>query len=192
MLRYRVGQTVAALALASASAAFAADPATQASFVQEAAQRFDIPAAWIWAVMRAESAFEPHALSPAGAIGLMQVMPKTYGELRVRHGLGPDPFDPRDNILAGAAYLRELHDRYGAPGFLAAYNAGPARYEAHLAGRALPAETRAYVAALAPLIGGAPALSTPPQASPPSVFVVIDPVGRGLFVRRVSADEARP
>ena len=71
-------------------------------------------------------------------------------------GLGADPFDPHDNILAGAAYLRELHDRYGSPGFLAAYNAGPARYEDHLAtGQPLPAETRAYVALLAPLIGTA-------------------------------------
>jgi transglycosylase-like protein with SLT domain len=71
------------------------------------------------------------------------------------NGLGANPYDPHDNILAGAAYLRELHDRYGAPGFLVAYNAGPARYEEHAAsGRSLPAETRAYVAALAPLIAG--------------------------------------
>jgi len=75
----------------------------------------------------------------------------------MRYGLGRDPFDPRDNILAGAAYLREMHDRYGSPGFLAAYNAGPQRYDEYLAGvRALPAETRAYVATLAPLVGGEP------------------------------------
>jgi hypothetical protein len=75
----------------------------------------------------------------------------------MRYGLGRDPFDPRDNILAGAAYLREMHARYGSPGFLAAYNAGPQRYEEYLAGgRALPAETRAYVATLAPLVGGEP------------------------------------
>jgi soluble lytic murein transglycosylase-like protein len=72
----------------------------------------------------------------------------------MRYGLGTDPFDPHDNIIAGAAYLRELHDRYGSPGFLAAYNAGPARYEDHLAtGQPLPPETQAYVALLAPLIG---------------------------------------
>jgi hypothetical protein len=76
-------------------------------------------------------------------------------DLRFRYGLGADPFDPRDNILAGAAYLQELHDRYGAPGFLAAYNAGPARYEAFLAtGRPLPDETRAYLGALGPLTSG--------------------------------------
>jgi integrase len=63
------------------------------------------------------------------------------------HDSCPSIYDPHDNILAAAAYLRELHDRYGAPGFLAAYNAGPVRYEEHLTtGRPLPAETRAYVA----------------------------------------------
>lgn len=76
------------------------------------------------------------------------------GELRVRHRLGRDPYNPRDNILAGAAYLREMYDRYGSPGFLAAYNAGPGRYDEYLAGRPLPAETRAYVAALVPSFGG--------------------------------------
>jgi len=85
----------------------------------------------------------------------MQIMPKTWAELRARYGLGADLYDARDNILAGAAYIRELSDRYGAPGFLAAYNAGPGRYERHLAtGRSLPEETRAYVATLAPMIYG--------------------------------------
>ncbi|KXV60070.1 lytic transglycosylase [Acetobacter senegalensis] len=125
-----------------------------AAEVAEAARRFDIPATWIRAVMGAESADDPGAVSSAGAMGLMQIMPGTWAELRVRHHLGRDPYDPRDNILAGAAYLRELHDRYGSPGFLAAYNAGPDRYEASLAGRPLPSETRAYVASVAPLIGG--------------------------------------
>nr|WP_041794783.1 lytic transglycosylase domain-containing protein [Pararhodospirillum photometricum] len=125
-----------------------------AAHIAEAAQRFGIPAAWIRAVMRVESANEVRAISPKGAMGLMQIMPPTWADLRTRHRLGGDPYDPRDNILAGAAYLRELHDRYGSPGFLAAYNAGPGRYEEHLAGRPLPAETRAYVATLAPLISG--------------------------------------
>jgi membrane-bound lytic murein transglycosylase MltF len=104
--------------------------------------------------MQAESGGDARAVSPKGAMGLMQIMPETWASLRLRYGLGADPFDPHDNIIAGAAYLRELHDRYGSPGFLAAYNAGPARYEDHLAtGQPLPAETRAYVALLAPLIG---------------------------------------
>jgi Transglycosylase SLT domain len=125
-----------------------------AAFIVEAKQRFGIPAAWIGAVMQAESAGNARAVSSAGAMGLMQVMPETWAVLRDRYGLGPDPYDAHDNIMAGAAYLRELHDRYGAPGFLAAYNAGAARYENHLAtGRPLPAETLAYLEALAPLIG---------------------------------------
>ena len=104
--------------------------------------------------MRVESFGDARAVSPKGAIGLMQVMPKTYAELRVRHRLGADPCDPHDNILAGAAYLREMLDRYGSPGFLAAYNAGPARYDEHLMkGRPLPGETQDYVAKLAPMIG---------------------------------------
>ncbi|MFG1303000.1 lytic transglycosylase domain-containing protein [Xanthobacter autotrophicus] len=122
--------------------------------IAEASQRFGIPAPWIRAIMRAESAVDATAVSPKGTIGLMQIMPETWAELRRRHRLGDDPFDPRDNILAGAAHLRELNDRYGAPGLLAAYHAGPARYEAYLAGRQLPAETRAYVAKLAPAFGG--------------------------------------
>ena len=128
-----------------------------ADYIAEAARRFGVPVSWIRAVMGAESAGDARAVSRKGAIGLMQIMPDTWSELRARYGLGRDPFDPHDNVLAGAAYLREMHDRYGSPGFLAAYNAGPQRYEEYLAGvRALPAETRAYVAALAPLIGGKP------------------------------------
>jgi len=123
------------------------------TFVDEAAQRFGIPPCWIRAVMNVESGGQARELSPKGAMGLMQIMPETWADLRASYGLGADPYDPHDNILAGAAYLRELHDRYGAPGFLAAYNAGPARWEDHLAtGRPLPEETQAYVAALAPLI----------------------------------------
>jgi soluble lytic murein transglycosylase-like protein len=127
-----------------------------AAFVTEASKRFALPEHWIHAVMHAESSAKPRARSERGAMGLMQIMPKTWTELRARYGLGADPYDPRDNILAGAAYIRELYDRYGAPGFLAAYNAGPGRYERHLAtGRPLPDETQAYVATLAPMINRA-------------------------------------
>lgn len=129
--------------------------------IAEAAQRFGVPVAWIRAVMSAESAGDPRAVSRKGAMGLMQIMPDTWSELRARYGLGRDPFEPRDNILAGTAYLREMYDRYGSPGFLAAYNAGPQRYDEYVAGvRALPAETRAYVAMLAPLIDSEPAERT--------------------------------
>ena len=119
----------------------------------DAARRFGIPQLWIRAVMEVESAGNPRAVSHAGAMGLMQIMPGTWAELRAAYGFGDDPFDPRDNILAGTAYLRQMYDRFGSPGFLAAYNAGPARYQEHLdTGRALPLETRNYLAILAPLI----------------------------------------
>ncbi|WP_417768754.1 lytic transglycosylase domain-containing protein [Stappia sp.] len=132
--------------------AIAAHP--YAAQVTEASQRFGIPTTWIMAVMRAESAGDLRAVSSAGAMGLMQVMPDTWAGLRIRHGLGQDPFEPHDNILAGTAYLREMWDRYGnVAAMLAAYNAGPARYDEYrLADRPLPAETRAYVAALAPAL----------------------------------------
>jgi len=126
------------------------------AFVTEASKRFGVPEHWIRAVMHVESSAKQRARSSKGAMGLMQMMPETWTELRARYGLGADPYDVRDNILAGAAYIRELYDRYGAPGFLAAYNAGPERYERHLAtGRPLPEETQAYVATLAPMISRA-------------------------------------
>ncbi|MDR6787349.1 membrane-bound lytic murein transglycosylase B [Sphingomonas sp. BE138] len=126
-----------------------------APHVADAARRFGIPEAWIWAVMRVESAGNPRAVSRAGAMGLMQIMPRTWAQLRARHGLGADPFDVRDNITAGAAYLREMHDRYGnASAMLAAYNAGPGRYDDYLSrGRPLPAETVAYLARLGSITG---------------------------------------
>ena len=129
------------------------------SFIDEAASRFSVPASWIRAVIRIESDGNPKARSPKGAVGLMQLMPDTYAELRVRYGLGADPTDYHDNIIAGTAYLHEMRERFGTAGFIAAYNAGPQRYEEHLAtGGPLPDETLAYVAKLAPLLsGGLPA-----------------------------------
>ena len=128
-----------------------------ADHIAEASRRFGIPEFWIDAVLQAESAGDRRAISSAGAMGLMQIMPATWSALRQRHGLGRDPYDPRDNILAGAAYLRAMFDRYGnVAAILAAYNAGPGRYDEYLStGRVLPAETRAYVAKLAPILGNA-------------------------------------
>lgn len=153
--------TLAVAEVMPQSASIAAHP--HAAFIAEASQRFGIPEPWIRAVLRAESAGDVRAISSAGAMGLMQVMPDTWAGMRNRHGLGRDPYDPRDNILAGTAYLREMWDRYGnVAAMLAAYNAGPGRYDEHLAtGRVLPAETRAYVATLAPLLGGATAPDVP-------------------------------
>ncbi|WP_432207915.1 lytic transglycosylase domain-containing protein [Ancylobacter polymorphus] len=172
-----------------------------AVFIDEAAQRFELPASWIRAVLWVESGADPRAVSPAGAMGLMQIMPATWDELRVHYGLGADPFDPRDNILAGAAYLRQLHDRYGSiRAMLSAYNAGPARYEASLAGKPLPPETRTYIAALAPIIDKeaaagatelvrpmaqswreAPLFAAPPDRSNPTDAGVLAPRSGGLF-----------
>ncbi len=134
----------------------AGDP--YATHIAEASRRFGIPAHWIRAVMDTESDGNPNAVSAAGAMGLMQVMPDTWEELRIRFGLDNDPFEPHDNILAGTAYLHEMFDRYGdITGMLAAYNAGPARYDAFLEDcRDLPYETRTYVARLAPALGSHP------------------------------------
>ena len=133
-----------------------ADPVDRwSTFIAEASQRFGIPSPWIRRVMRAESGGRTWLrgrpiVSSAGAMGLMQLMPGTWREMRARLGLGHDPHDPRDNILAGTAYLKDMHDRFGYPGLFAAYNAGPHRYARHLAtGRPLPAETVAYVGAVA-------------------------------------------
>lgn len=124
-----------------------------AGFIAEASARFAVPASWIRAVTHIEIGGDQRATSPRGALGLMQLMPGTWVELSARYQLGLDPFDPRDNIFAGAAYLKEMHDRFGSAGFLAANHAGPARYERHLAtGQPLPPETIAYVAAVTPLL----------------------------------------
>jgi len=128
-------------------------------FIQEAARRFNIAEDWITAVMRMESGGRTEIggkpiTSKAGAIGLMQVMPETYKDMRAQYGLGANPHDPHDNVLAGAAYLKWLHDRYGYPKMFAAYNAGPGTLEAQMAGKAkLPAETQAYVKGISRILG---------------------------------------
>lgn len=137
-------------------------------YIRQAAARFDVPPKWIHAVMQAESGGHEYmdghlTVSNAGAMGLMQVMPSTYNELRLRYHLGSDPFDPLNNIMAGTAYIREMYDIYGSPGFLAAYNAGPERVDDYLTdNRPLPNETRRYVAMIGPEIAGV----NPDQRSP--------------------------
>lgn len=179
--------TLAALAIVSAAA-----PATPApvapnkaiidAAVNEAAARFGIPHAWIYAVMRQESGGRTSAISAKGAIGLLQLMPSTWRDLTLEFGLGDDPFEPRANILAGAAYMRRMYDRFGAPGFLAAYNAGPERYARSLVrGSALPVETQNYLRKLAPVIAGA----TAPQIA---VKNRSDWRTADVFVERHSAD----
>jgi soluble lytic murein transglycosylase-like protein len=180
---------LAVLAL-SAMPVKAAPPDPWTSFVAEAAHRFGIPDAWIKSVMHAESAGRTtlHGqpiTSSAGAMGLMQVMPGTYRDMRGAYHLGADAYDPHDNILAGTAYLRAMYGRFGYPGLFAAYNAGPGRYDAYLRGEAvLPAETSTYIAKLAPAPSGVMVTAQNPSAS--ALFVHLDaPVTRlsaGLFV----------
>lgn len=140
-------------------------------WIRQASQRFDVPEAWIREVMRQESGGRPNVTSRAGAMGLMQVMPGTYRELQARYGLGPDPYHPWNNIMAGTAYIREMYDLYGNPGFLAAYNAGPRRFEDYLwGGRGLPGETRTYVARIAPRIAGI----SPARRAPPEIYAAAE------------------
>jgi len=144
-----------AVALATAVPAHADSVDRWRPFIDEASARFGVPTIWIERVMRAESAGQTTLggrpiRSSAGAMGLMQLMPGTWAEMRALYGLGRNPDDPRDNILAGTAYLRLMYDRFGYPGLFGAYNAGPARYAAHLSTeRRLPAETVAYLATVA-------------------------------------------
>ena len=181
-----------------------------APYIAEASARYVIPEPWIRRVMTAESGGNTTLrgrpiVSRAGAMGLMQVMPGTWGELRATERLGADPHDPRDNILAGTAYLRAMYDRFGYPGLFAAYNAGPARYAAYLSGRSrLPRETVAYVRAVA----GAEEASRLPSGRefepPGSVFALgptslpvrAEPEAASLFVAlstsRAGSHEGRP
>lgn len=123
--------------------------------IADAAHRFGIPAKWIRQVVALESGGDVMAISPKGALGLMQLMPATYAELRVTLGLSDDPFLITNNITAGAAYLRQLYDRFGVAGMFAAYNAGPGRYQVHVSqGRPLPTETQGYVRAIAARLSG--------------------------------------
>ena len=131
-------------------------------YVSEASNRFDVPGRWIRAVMHQESSGRSASVSNKGAMGLMQLMPFTYDLMRAQYGLGNDPYEPHDNIMAGTGYIRQMYDVYGSPGFLAAYDAGPGRLDDYLTrNRPLPAETRNYVAAIGPKL----AFDSPRQRS---------------------------
>ena len=109
--------------------------------IDEASLQYGVDPKLIQAVIRVESNFDPQAISPKGAQGLMQLMPQTARELQVF-----DPFSPRDNIVGGARYLRYLLDLFNqdVPLALAAYNAGPEKVNLY---RGIPPylETRSYV-----------------------------------------------
>lgn len=122
---------------------------------REAADRFGLPVEWVMRVIAVESGGRTRLggepiTSHAGAMGLMQIMPATWAALRAQYRLGADPHHPRDNIVAGTAYLRAMYDRFGYPGLFGAYNAGPGRYADFVErGRPLPRETRDYMARIA-------------------------------------------
>lgn len=154
-------------------------------YIEKAATRFDVPVLWIRAVMHVESNGEQYkngqlTTSPVGAMGLMQVMPQTYDDMRQRYDLGSDPYDPENNIMAGAAYMREMYDIYGSPGFLAAYNAGPYRLDDYLSNHSsLPSETRRYVAMIGPVIQGVePERRSPAEQYAMNTLPVYIPPGR--------------
>lgn len=168
---------VAALALFMASPAAAEEAGDWTAYIAEASARFGVPEPWIRRVLAIESGGRTlidgrPIRSPKGAMGLMQLMPETWRAMRDAHGLGADPDDPHDNILAGTAYLRLMYDRFGYPGLFGAYNAGPGRYAAALSGTAaLPRETKDYLERAA---GAQP--QRPPQRverlAPPPLFAV--------------------
>lgn len=142
------------------TAAAAAPIARSSPFVREASRRFGIAEDWIKAVIRMESGGHTTSVdgvpitSKKGAMGLMQLMPETWRDMQRQYGLGPDPYDPHDNVLAGTAYLRWLYEKFGFPKMFAAYNAGPATVDAQPASlRGLPQETRAYVRGIARILG---------------------------------------
>ena len=128
-------------------------------YIGQAAGRFGVPQPWIRTVIHQESGGRQYLhgqpiTSDAGAMGLMQIMPATYSELAGRFGLGQDPYDPHDNIMAGTGYIKDLYQQFGSPAFLAAYNAGPHRVQMYLAGHgSLPNETVNYLASAAPGLG---------------------------------------
>jgi len=127
-----------------------------ADLIEEHASRQSLSADLVRAVIQAESAFNPHARSVKGAMGLMQLMPETAAEYGVLN-----PYDPEQNIRAGTAYLASLIDRYDDEGLaLAAYNAGPHAVEKY--GRTIPPyrETRNYVAKITNAAGSSARSST--------------------------------
>jgi soluble lytic murein transglycosylase-like protein len=189
-------KAISAVAALLCAAPAPADPIDRWSGqIAEASARFGIPSEWIRRVMRVESGGRATLrsdpiVSRAGAIGLMQLMPGTWREMRTMLGLAVDANDPRDNILAGAAYLRAMYDSFGYPGLFAAYNAGPRRYADHLAsGRALPPETRAYVEAVARERRAPPVVTT---RSPARLFALTRagtvPAAGQMFVTLASGE----
>jgi membrane-bound lytic murein transglycosylase B len=169
--------------------------------IAEASKRLGVPQSWIRSVMLAESGGRTMLgesqpiTSSAGAMGLMQLMPSTYADMRAQYGLGANPYDPHDNVIAGAAYLRWLRQKYEYPAMFAAYNDGPGNLEERLKnGGLLPRETQLYLVRVTNSVegrggGGLHALArlTRPNGSP----VMVD-CAAVVRVRAALPDEYAP
>lgn len=150
------------------------------SLIEEHATLNSVSADLVRAVIQAESAFNPRAVSPKGAMGLMQLMPGTAADFRVN-----DPYDPAENIRAGVAYLKQLLDRYDGSIelALAAYNAGPGAVKKY--GGTVPPyrETRAYVAKISGNVRSSSGTSGVTSGSNTRVYKTVDIVDGREVVR---------
>lgn len=164
-------------------------------YIKEASARFSIPEKWIRTIISIESGghttwFGKPITSNAGAMGVMQLEPGTYKEVSARNGLGANPYDVRDNILAGTAYLRELYNKYGYPRLFEAYNAGPGVLDQHMMrGMRLPAETVNYVR-MAVLGTGSPAAAKKAVAEAQYVRAKAKPTAAKLAAAKPVAKHA--
>jgi hypothetical protein len=198
MVRHLVTRSLAVLFVLAANLVFAGSLpnfcgiSQWQTVIDEAALRSQLPSSWIGSVILAESAgceaTNGHlTTSVVGAMGLMQLMPATWERFRLRLNLRADAYNPRDNIMAGAAYLQELYARYGWPGAAAAYHAGPQRYEDYLKiGRTLPQATINYLARIDRSVARLNANVEVPN------MLTATPIGTGreLFVEHKPADTA--
>lgn len=177
MMTRWINTLAAVVVFASISPAHGATPEQAipnrcAMYVPEAARRSGLSEDVLARVMLAESGGNARIVSVKGAIGCMQIMPATWAYLTARYNLGADPYDARMNMIGGAMYLAELAARYGWPGALAAYNAGPVRYQRYVQGGVpLPSETIAYTTRIDRNAGGPPAVVSAPRWQEARLFM---------------------
>ena len=159
------------------------DRAALDALIHEASKAYGVSADLVKAVIQTESAFDPMAVSPVGAQGLMQLMPMTSRHLGIK-----DPFDPRQNIFGGVKYLSVLLDRFhgNVALALASYNAGPTVVDRH---KGIPpyGETRGYVQKIRGLVADtASAFSLPAPRRPARRALLTRRAGRHTSLTRVA------